>query len=180
MVKGRRRVAWMMLQNASVVSIEENVLMLRFPRQGDVKGFAAGQYDELLKKTLSERYGVNLMVRAISGPDTGPSGGGGQRRPAPPPQPSPQPQQAPAQPQQAAPAPSPAPAPPRPEPAPRPQPPASRQDDSLPPPPEPPDDDDDFYPDDGDMSSGPATSELSGVGLIQRELGGEIIGEYDD
>jgi len=186
MVKGKRRVAWMMLQNASVVSIDENVLMLRFPRQGDVKGFTAGQYDEMLKKTLSERYGVHLVIRAISGPpDAGPGGGGGPRRPAP----APAPQPAPAQPQQPpAPPASSTPAAPqaRPKgggerdssPPPEPRPPAAQWE--TPPPPEPPDDDDDFYPDDDDMSSGPATAELSGVGLVQRELGGEIIGEYED
>ncbi|MBO0802717.1 MAG: DNA polymerase III subunit gamma and tau, partial [Nocardiopsaceae bacterium] len=81
MIKSKRRVAWMMLQNASVVSLDEHVLMLRFPRQGDVKGFTTGQYDDMLKKALNARYGVNLVIRAVAGPDSGP--GGGQRRPGP-------------------------------------------------------------------------------------------------
>ena len=173
MIKGKRRVAWMMLQNASVVSVEENVLMLRFPRQGDVKGFTAGQYDEMLKQALNARYGVNLMVRAISGPDTGSGGGAGPRRPAPPPPPAPATSSATA------------PAPAAPAPAPEPQTSVSQR--QAPPPPSPSRDnppfpsDEDFDPDDEDMDmSGPVSAELTGVGLIQRELGGEVIGEYED
>ncbi|MBO0804443.1 MAG: hypothetical protein J2P25_15380, partial [Nocardiopsaceae bacterium] len=39
-------------------------------------------------------------------------------------------------------------------------------------------DDEDFDPDD-EGTSVPVTAEVSGVALIQRELGAEIIGEYD-
>jgi DNA polymerase-3 subunit gamma/tau len=197
MIKAKRRVAWMMLQNASVVSLDENVLMLRFPRQGDVKGFTTGQYDEMLKQALQARYGVNLTVRAISGPDSGPGGGGGPRRPAPitPPAPAPEPtpspvsapgrefgsvnglapapqtQQPPApeSPASQRPAPPAAPAPSAPAP-----PPADQSGDYRPFP-----SDDDFDPDDEDMSA-PVSAELSGMALIQRELGAEIIGEYED
>jgi DNA polymerase III subunit gamma/tau len=88
LIKAKRRVAWMMLQNASVVSLDENVLMLRFPRPGDVKGFTTGGYEETLKQALQARYGVNLVVRAISGPDSGPGGRGpAGRGPAPAPAP---------------------------------------------------------------------------------------------
>jgi DNA polymerase-3 subunit gamma/tau len=89
LIKAKRRVAWMMLQNASVVSLDENVLMLRFPRPGDVKGFTTGGYEETLKQALQARYGVNLVVRAISGPDSGPGGRGpAGRGPAPAPAPA--------------------------------------------------------------------------------------------
>ncbi|MGH3253352.1 MAG: hypothetical protein ACRDOI_45015, partial [Trebonia sp.] len=47
----------------------------------------------------------------------------------------------------------------------------------LPPPPPP--DDEDFDPDDEDMSV-PVVNQLTGMPLIQRELGGQIIAEYDD
>jgi DNA polymerase III subunit gamma/tau len=77
-IKSKRRVAWMLLNNASVVSLDEGVLTLRFPRQGDVKGFASSGYEDLLKQVLHARFGVNVMVRAISGPDTGPA----ERRPS--------------------------------------------------------------------------------------------------
>jgi DNA polymerase III subunit gamma/tau len=184
----------------SVVSLEENVLMLRFPRQGDVKGFTTGQYDEMLKQALQARYGVNLVIRAISGPDPGPGGGGGgSRRPAPvnPPAPASAPAPAPGGPafgsgsvREQEPAPQvkqpPAPEPPvsqRPDPAPSPAlstpSRSSRQSGNgqadFPPFPS----DDDFDPDDEDMSA-PVSAELTGMALIQRELGAEIIGEYED
>jgi hypothetical protein len=50
----------------------------------------------------------------------------------------------------------------------------------LPPfPPPPPSDDEDFDPDDEDMSA-PAVNELTGMALIQRELGAQVIAEFDD
>jgi DNA polymerase-3 subunit gamma/tau len=190
MIKAKRRVAWMMLQNASVVSFDENVLMLRFPRQGDVKGFTTGQYDEMLKQALQARYGVNLVVRAISGPDSGPGGGGGPRRPAPvtPPAPAPASGSDPANgqafvsraeqppgsgsPASQRDAPQPAtPSPPVPS-VPSRQSGSGRED--FPPFPG----DDEFDPDDEDMSA-PVPAELTGMALIQRELGAEIIGEYE-
>jgi DNA polymerase III subunit gamma/tau len=78
-IKSKRRVASMLLSNASVVSLDEGMLTLRFPRQGDVKGFASSGYAEkLLKEVLHARFGVNVMIRAISGPDSGPA----ERRPS--------------------------------------------------------------------------------------------------
>jgi DNA polymerase III subunit gamma/tau len=47
----------------------------------------------------------------------------------------------------------------------------------LPPPPAP--DDEDFDPDDEDMSVS-VPNELSGMALVQRELGGQVIAEYDE
>jgi DNA polymerase III subunit gamma/tau len=46
----------------------------------------------------------------------------------------------------------------------------------LPPPPE----DEDFDPDDEVMSSSTTVNELSGMALVQRELGAQIIAEYED
>src|SRR6516164_1285896 len=85
-VKAKRRVAWMLLSNASVVSLDEGVLVLRFPRQGDVKGFQSSGYEELLKQVLHARFGVNVVVRAISGGDPP---AGERRRPGPEPVPPP-------------------------------------------------------------------------------------------
>ncbi|MFY9666903.1 MAG: DNA polymerase III subunit gamma and tau, partial [Trebonia sp.] len=75
-LKAKRRVAWMLLSNASVVSLDEGVLTLRFPRQGDVKGFQSSGYEDLLKQVLQARFGVNVVVRAVSGGDPPP----GERR----------------------------------------------------------------------------------------------------
>ena len=50
----------------------------------------------------------------------------------------------------------------------------------LPPlPPPPPDDDEEFDPDDEDMSVSVPT-ELTGMALVKRELGGQVIAEYDE
>jgi DNA polymerase-3 subunit gamma/tau len=48
----------------------------------------------------------------------------------------------------------------------------------VPPPPAP--DDEDFDPDDDDVSSSTTVNELTGMALVQRELGGQVIAEYDD
>ena len=183
-VKSRRRVAWILLSNASVVSLDEGVLTLRFPRQGDVKGFQSSGYEDLLKQVLQARFGVNVVVRAISGGDPPP---GERRRPGPEPVPPAPP--APAEPS-------------APPPARHAQPTAVQP--SRPavsePPPAPPaggtggargttrpfgdtdapfPSDDEFDPDDEDMTAS-ATTELTGMALVQRELGGQIIGEFED
>jgi DNA polymerase-3 subunit gamma/tau len=163
-VKQERRVAWMLLSNASVLSLQDNVLTLRFPREGDVKGFSVSGHDAVLKRVLSDRFGLNVSVKGVAGPDAGsgagrpggpasggPASGGG--RPA-----------APARR-------DPAPAPPEfvpPEFAGLPD----EPDDDLPP--------DDMAPDepspDDQVVQG---SELTGMDLIQRELGGRVIGEFE-
>jgi DNA polymerase III subunit gamma/tau len=68
-IRAQRRVAWMLLSNASVVSLDDGVLILRFPRPGDVKGFVSSGYEELLKQVLTARFGLNVTVRAVSGGD---------------------------------------------------------------------------------------------------------------
>jgi DNA polymerase III subunit gamma/tau len=203
-VKAKRRVAWMLLSNASVVSLDEGVLTLRFPRQGDVKGFQSSGYEDLLKQVLQARFAVNVQVRAVSGGDPPP---GERRRPASEPGPSPQsaqpaPQAQPAQqaqpasqaqpqaqaqaqaqpsrPAAAAPAAgaasqasSPSPAAGRPAAGGGPGTTGSRGPDVPFP------SDDDFDPDDEDMTDS-ASTELTGMALVQRELGGQIIGEFED
>ena len=69
-VKQERRVAWMMLNNASVLSLEDGILTLRFPRDGDLKGFSASGHVAVLVRVLSARFGLNVTVK----------GGGGRRR----------------------------------------------------------------------------------------------------
>jgi DNA polymerase III subunit gamma/tau len=71
-IKAQRRVAWILLNNASVVGLEENILTLQFPRPGDVKGFQSSGYEDLLKTVLNQRFGLNFMIKAISGGDTPP------------------------------------------------------------------------------------------------------------
>jgi DNA polymerase III subunit gamma/tau len=196
-LKAKRRVAWMLLSNASVVSLDEGVLTLRFPRQGDVKGFQSSGYEDLLKQVLHARFGVNVMVRAVSGGDSPP---GERRRPGGGPVPPVPPAPAPPAPAPVQPPPAVQPAetpdaayPPADEPArpamAEPPPPSAPPSDGagqrgggtrsfgmpdLPPPP-----DEEFDPDDEDMA-GPVSAELTGMALVQRELGAQIIAEYED
>ncbi len=216
-VKAQRRVAAMIIGNASVASFDEGVLTLRFPRQGDVKGFQGGKYEDLLKQVLNTMFGINVVVRAVTGGGDAPSPA---RRPGPgpaaPAAPSGQPPygQAPSAPAGQPSSGQPSAAPPPPD-----YPPASGQAHSsgpggatslagqavgtqangggggtnpfgspvssgggdLPPLPPPPSaDDEDFDPDDEDMSSSTTVPHLTGAALLQRELGGQIIAEYDD
>ena len=242
-IKAKGRVAAMVIGNATVASFDEGVLTLRFPRQGDVKGFQGGKYEDLLKQTIASMFGINVVVRAVTGGGDAPSAG---RRPGQPPAPAaPNGQQpsGPGQPPTGQPSPG--------QQAPGHQPPghqgsghqASGQPSAAPPdyppsvaggtgaggpgsaassdrasgagpggaagppwgaagsgtgegthsfggpgsaggdlpplPPPPPPDDEDFDPDDEDMAA-PAVNELTGMALIQRELGAQVIAEYDD
>ncbi len=77
-IKRERRVAWMLLSNASVESLQDGVLTLRFTRDGDLKGFTTSNCDADLKRVLSERFGLNVTVSGVAG-------GAAPRPPAPPP-----------------------------------------------------------------------------------------------
>ncbi len=173
-VKQERRVAWMLLSNASVLSLQDNVLTLRFPREGDVKGFSVSGHDAVLKRVLSDRFSLNVTVKGVTGQDAaggagrggGPASGAVSRgsasggsasgggRPA-----------APARR-------DPAPAPPEFVPPEFGGLPDEPDDDDLPP--------DELAPDepspDDQVVQG---SELTGMDLIQRELGGQVIGEFE-
>jgi DNA polymerase-3 subunit gamma/tau len=163
-VMQERKVAWLLLRNASVLSLEDKTLTLRFPRDGDLKGFSVSGHDAVLKRVLNARFGLDVTVRGVAGGDVssgvtarppgsvaGAAGAGTARPPAP--------------------APS-SPAPPEfipPESA-------ARYD-------EPPDDmprgashEDEPSPDDRAVQE----AELTGMDLIQRELGGQVIGEIED
>lgn len=134
-IKRERRVAWMILSNAAVHSLEDGILTLRFNRDGDLKGFTTSGCDADLKRALSEGFGLTVVVNGITGVDT--------------------PAAAPPSPQV------------RRDPTPR--------TDGPPPPQESfgPDDE----PDDEPMPPGPP--ELTGLDLVQRELGGRIISETE-
>jgi DNA polymerase III subunit gamma/tau len=201
---GGHRVSWVLLNESSVVSLDEGVLTLRFPRPGNVKGFAGSRHEDVLKQALHTRFGVNVVIRAISGGDPAP----GERRrsgaepvPAEPPARPAQSAQAPRTAGAEPPAESAGPAAPAPALATGPaagkgasgsrgnsakQPdspgfaasrPAGTSRSTHPDVPFP--SDNDFDPDDEDANE-PASAELTGMALVQRELGGQIIGEYED
>ena len=65
-VKGKRRVAWMLLSNATVHSVEGGVLTVLFAREGEAKGFAASGYDRDLISVLTSVLGLNLRIKPMS------------------------------------------------------------------------------------------------------------------
>jgi DNA polymerase-3 subunit gamma/tau len=65
-VKGKRRVAWMLLSNATVHSVEDGVLTMLFPREGDAKGFATSGADRDLTSVLTSVTGLTLRIKAMS------------------------------------------------------------------------------------------------------------------
>ena len=77
-VKQERRVAWMLLSNASVLSLADGILTLRFPRDGDLKGFSVSGHDAVLKRVLSAGFGLNVTVKGVAGGDA-PAGAPGVR-----------------------------------------------------------------------------------------------------
>ena len=78
-IKRERRVAWMLLSNATVVSLDDGVLTLRFARDGDVKGFTTSGCDADLKRVLAAQFGLSVRIRALSAND--PAAGGREPRP---------------------------------------------------------------------------------------------------
>jgi DNA polymerase-3 subunit gamma/tau len=141
-VKRERRVAWMILSNASVHSLQDNILTLRFGRDGDLKGFTTSGCDADLKRVLSGNFGVNVMVNGtVGGSEALPARGDGPSEP-----------------------PAPARRDSQPSPVLQPPPPDSYESEEE--------------PDDEPLPPGPP--ELTGMDLIQRELGGQIISEVED
>jgi DNA polymerase-3 subunit gamma/tau len=75
-----RKVAWILLRNATVVSLDDGVLTLRFARDGDVKGFTTSGCDADLKRVLSSRFSLDVMIKALSPNDPAEGAAGRNRR----------------------------------------------------------------------------------------------------
>jgi len=171
-VKQERRVAWMLLSHASVLSLEDGVLTLRFPREGDVKGFSVSGHDAVLKRVLSSDFGLNVTIRGVAAGDVAAQTG----RPG---TAAPAAARPPAVRRDPAPAPSEA-APPEfagPE---------SAEPEFAGPEFAGPYDEPDDMPPGGSHEDEPSpddravrNAELTGMDLIQRELGGQVIGEFE-
>jgi DNA polymerase-3 subunit gamma/tau len=156
-VMQERKVAWLLLRTASVLSLEDKVLTLRFPRDGDLKGFGVSGHDAILKRVLNARFGLDVTIRGVVGADPGasparPAGSGAAGG------------SVAATPVAAAPA--------RPRPRRDEPPPDDFPSDEYPP--------DDMPADEPDGDRAPVVTELTGMDLIQRELGGQVIGEIED
>jgi DNA polymerase-3 subunit gamma/tau len=84
-VKNRKKVAWMTLQHARVLSVDGYVITIGFERPGDVKGFLNGRREEDVATVLGELFGGTWRVEVVlSGGGPGPSGPSGGTRPTPP------------------------------------------------------------------------------------------------
>jgi len=66
-VRHKRKVAWLLLSPASVDSLEEGVLTIAFPREGEAKGFTTSGHDQVLTEVLSTMLGLNVRVRGVVG-----------------------------------------------------------------------------------------------------------------
>jgi DNA polymerase III subunit gamma/tau len=169
-VKRKSRVAWMaIMSGVQPVSLEGNLLTLSFEAEGARTNFTNGGRDAVLREVFREFLGVDWRI------DTVLAGAAPAARataaPVSPPQFASAPPAAPAA---ASPAPRPTPtARPSQEPAPPPP------DEVPPPPPEPIDESDEVDPE-GDADADGTEAEISGMALIQRELGGQIIREIDN
>lgn len=194
-VRGRNRVAWMMLQTVTVAGFDGTTLTLAFEQAGAREGFRSSGRDEIVRQAVLDAFGFDWRIDCVVAgegaaaparrpatpapvPTTTPQAGG---RPVTPPAPAaPPPGAWPGAPTPPAAAPPPAPAQPRPATGTPPQaaPPARPQPQQTPPPPPPepdydiPEDigryDDEDLADDGGLS----THEL-----LARELGATIIDE---
>jgi DNA polymerase-3 subunit gamma/tau len=173
-VMQERKVAWLLLRTASVLSLEDRVLTLRFPRDGDLRGFGVSGHDAILKRVLNVRFGLDVTIRGVVGTDADSGSGSGPVRPA-------GPGGAAAPNAAAVPASGSAPARSRPrhdEPPPDDLPPYEMPSDRYGP--DDPDDPDDISSGEPAGGRAPVVTELTGMDLIQRELGGQVIGEIED
>jgi DNA polymerase-3 subunit gamma/tau len=76
-VRSKGKVAWMLLNTASVQELENGVLTIAFPSGGNARGFANSGHDQILAGALAAMLGLNVRVRAVSGGSPLPPGRGG-------------------------------------------------------------------------------------------------------
>ena len=77
-VRSEKKVAWMLLNTASVQELENGVLTIAFPSEGNARGFASSGHDQVLTSALAAMLGLNVRVRAAAGgaPAASPAAGG--------------------------------------------------------------------------------------------------------
>ena len=149
-VKAQRKVAWILLSGATVHSVEDGALTLLFAREGNAKGFASSGYDRDLATALQSLLGVTLRIRAMSAAQLAATPGSPRGDHRGPDELS---AKAPAAVQPASP-------PPQPDL----EPPAALSDEAQ-------------Y---DSTPAEPANNGLTGMDLIKRELGGQVIAEIDE
>jgi DNA polymerase-3 subunit gamma/tau len=75
-VKSEKKVAWILLNTASVQELEHGVLTIAFPSEGNARGFASSGHDQILAGALVAMLGLNVRVRAIADPPASPAASG--------------------------------------------------------------------------------------------------------
>jgi DNA polymerase-3 subunit gamma/tau len=65
--KRGRKVAWMLLRNATVDTLQDGILTLSFASEGQAKGFSVSDYDQDLGQVLQTMLGISPKIRAVSG-----------------------------------------------------------------------------------------------------------------
>jgi DNA polymerase III subunit gamma/tau len=168
-VRRESNVTWILLGNATVDSLTDGVLTLKFAKEGEAKGFTGSGRDQDLSRALQSIFGAAPQIRATAGGSGAPgrpdgSGGSGDYPGTAPAAAGPDRAEPPGQQtgaSQPAAAARPAPARPQQQPA-RPG--------------------EDFPDDPGPHESGPGgqdsgSESLTGMDLIERELGGKVIEE---
>ena len=164
-VKRKSKVAWMVIMSGvQPLSLEGNLLTLAFEGEGARTNFTNGNRDVVLREVLRETLGVDLRIDTVLA-GTPQAAARASAAPAA----SPRPRPAAAQPPPPE-RPSAAHQPPEPPPPPPPEP---------PPPPVPIDETDEVDPE-GDATMDDHEAAISGVELIKRELGGQVIREIDN
>jgi DNA polymerase III subunit gamma/tau len=73
-VKHHRRVAWLLLNNATPDTLKDGILTLMFTREGEARGFSGSGYDRDLSQVLENMLGISPKIRAMA---TGTPGGRG-------------------------------------------------------------------------------------------------------
>jgi DNA polymerase III subunit gamma/tau len=63
-LQSKRRVAWMLLSNATVESLADGALTIAFAKPGDAKGFVTSGSDKDLGSVLSGLFGMTLQIRS--------------------------------------------------------------------------------------------------------------------
>jgi hypothetical protein len=76
-VAQKRRVAWILLSNATVDTLQDGILTLMFTREGEARGFSGSDYDQDLGRVLEAMLGISPKIRAVSAAQGGRAGAGG-------------------------------------------------------------------------------------------------------
>jgi DNA polymerase III subunit gamma/tau len=73
-VRSERKVAWILLNTASVQELTGGVLTIAFTSEGNARGFASSGHDQVLTGALASMLGLDVRVRAVSGGASAPAG----------------------------------------------------------------------------------------------------------